>query len=72
MCCATKEHLAYRDMRKIQVPRGTRYPTTLEDQGLQMSGQARTYLRLYAKNKAQCRVAITLRIGHTCGKTLTR
>jgi hypothetical protein len=42
MCRASKEHLAYCDLRKIQVSGGTRYPTTLEDQGLRMSGQAST------------------------------
>jgi hypothetical protein len=37
MCRTTKEHLACR-----WVSGGTWYPTTLEDQGLQMSGQAST------------------------------
>jgi hypothetical protein len=36
----TKEHLARRDIRKTQVFGGTWYPTTMEDQGLRMSGQA--------------------------------
>jgi hypothetical protein len=48
MCRATKEHLGCRDPRKIRVSEGTRYPKTLDDQCLQMSGQASTYLRLYA------------------------
>jgi hypothetical protein len=38
MCHATKEHLACHDLRKIWVSGGTRYPTTLEDQCLRMSG----------------------------------
>jgi hypothetical protein len=42
MCCATKEHLACRDLRQTWVSRGTQHPTTLEDQGLRMSGQAST------------------------------
>jgi hypothetical protein len=42
MCRATKEHLACHDLRKIWVSGGTWYPTTLNDQGLQMSGQATT------------------------------
>jgi hypothetical protein len=42
MCCATQEHLACHDLRKIRVSRGTQYPTTLEYQGLQMSGQTDT------------------------------
>jgi hypothetical protein len=42
MCRATKEHLACHDLRKIWVSGGTWYPTTLNDQGLQMSGQAST------------------------------
>jgi hypothetical protein len=37
---ATKEHLACCDLRQTQVSGGTQYPTTLEDQGLRMSGQA--------------------------------
>jgi hypothetical protein len=40
MSCATKEHLAWRDLKQTRVSEGTRYPTTLEDQGLRMSGQA--------------------------------
>jgi hypothetical protein len=40
MCRVTKEHLACRGLTKIRVSGGTRYPTTLEDQGLRMSGQA--------------------------------
>jgi hypothetical protein len=43
-----KKHLAWRDLRQTRVSGGTRYPKTLEDQGLQMSGHASTYLRLYA------------------------
>jgi hypothetical protein len=39
MCRATKEHIACHDLKKIRVSGGTRYPTTLEGQGLQMSGQ---------------------------------
>jgi hypothetical protein len=42
MSHATKEHLAWRDLRKIWVFGGTRYPTTLEDQGLRMPGQVST------------------------------
>jgi hypothetical protein len=42
MCHTTKEHLACRDLRKIRVFRGTRYPTTLEDQSLRMSSQVST------------------------------
>jgi hypothetical protein len=42
MCRATKEHLASRGLRKIRVSRGIRYPTTLEDLGLRMSGQVST------------------------------
>jgi hypothetical protein len=42
MCRATKEHLACYDLRKIWAHGGTRYPTTLKDQGLRMSGQAST------------------------------
>jgi hypothetical protein len=38
MCHTTKEHLACRDVRKIRVSEGTRYPTTLEDQDLRMFG----------------------------------
>jgi hypothetical protein len=38
MCHVTKEHLACHDLRKIRVSGGTRYPTTLEYQGLWMSG----------------------------------
>jgi hypothetical protein len=34
MGCATKEHLTCRDLRKNLVSKGTRYPTTLEDQCL--------------------------------------
>jgi hypothetical protein len=40
MCRMTKEHLACRGLRQTQVSGGTRYPKTMEDQGLQMSGQA--------------------------------
>jgi hypothetical protein len=40
MSRATKEHLAWRDMRQTRASEGTQYPTTLEDQGLRMSGQA--------------------------------
>jgi hypothetical protein len=40
MSYATEEHLAWRDLRQTRVSRGTQYPTTLEDQGLRMSGQA--------------------------------
>jgi hypothetical protein len=40
MSRVTKEHLAWHDLRQTQVSRGTQYPTTLEDQCLQMSGQA--------------------------------
>jgi hypothetical protein len=36
---ATKEKLAWRNLTKPRVSEGTRYPTTLEDQCLQMSGQ---------------------------------
>jgi hypothetical protein len=39
ICCVIKDHLACRDLRKIRVPKRTRYPTTLEDQGLRISGQ---------------------------------
>jgi hypothetical protein len=42
VCYTTKEHLACRNLRKIRVSGGTRYPTTLKDQGLWMSGQAST------------------------------
>jgi hypothetical protein len=42
LCHATKEHLACHDLRKIWVSGGTQYWTTLEDQGLWMSGQAST------------------------------
>jgi hypothetical protein len=42
MCRATKEHLACHDLRQTRVFEGTRYPTTLEDQGLRMSGQTST------------------------------
>jgi hypothetical protein len=42
MCHTTKEHLTCRDLRKNWVFRGTRYPTTLEDQSLRMSSQVRT------------------------------
>jgi hypothetical protein len=42
MRCMTKEHIACRNLRKIRVSRGTRYPTTPEDQCLQMSYQAST------------------------------
>jgi hypothetical protein len=38
MCPATEEHLACHGLRQTRVSGGTRYPTTLEDQGLQMSG----------------------------------
>jgi hypothetical protein len=38
----TKQHLACHDLRKILVSGVTRYPTTLEDQGHRMSGQAST------------------------------
>jgi hypothetical protein len=36
----TKEHLAWRNMRKTRAAGGTRCPTTLEDQGFRVSGQA--------------------------------
>jgi hypothetical protein len=36
----TKEHLAWCDLRKTRVSGGTRYPITMEDQCLRMSGQA--------------------------------
>jgi hypothetical protein len=39
MCHATKEHLAHRGLRQTQASGGTRYPKTLEDQGVRMSGQ---------------------------------
>jgi hypothetical protein len=39
MSRVTKENLPWRDLRQTQVLRGTQYPTTLEDQGLPMSGQ---------------------------------
>jgi hypothetical protein len=39
MSRVTKEHLSWRDMRQTQVFGGTRYPTTLQDQCLRMSGQ---------------------------------
>jgi hypothetical protein len=42
MCRVTKEHLACCNLRKIRVLGGTRYPTTLEDQGFRMSGQVST------------------------------
>jgi hypothetical protein len=42
MCHTTKEHLACHDLRKIWVYGGTRYPTTLKDQGLWIFGQAST------------------------------
>jgi hypothetical protein len=38
MCHMTKEHLAWRDLRKTRASRGTQYPTTLEDLSLWMSG----------------------------------
>jgi hypothetical protein len=37
MSRAIKEHLAWHDLRQNRVSEGTRYPTTLEDQGLRMS-----------------------------------
>jgi hypothetical protein len=36
----TKEHLACHGLRQTRVSEGTRYPKTLEDQGLLISGQA--------------------------------
>jgi hypothetical protein len=42
MCYVIKEHLAYHGLRQTRVSKGTQYPTTLEDQGFQMSGQAST------------------------------
>jgi hypothetical protein len=42
MCHAIKEHLAYHGLRQTQVSGGTRYTTTLEDEGLQMFGEAST------------------------------
>jgi hypothetical protein len=39
MRCVTKEHLARRGLRQTRVSGGTRYPKTLENQGLRMSGQ---------------------------------
>jgi hypothetical protein len=36
----TKEHLAWHNLRQTRVSGGTRYPATLEDQGLWMCGQA--------------------------------
>jgi hypothetical protein len=38
MSHVTKEHLAWHDLRKIWVSGGIRYPATLKDQGLRMSG----------------------------------
>jgi hypothetical protein len=42
VCCATKDLLACHNMRKIWVSGGTKCPTTLENQGLRMSGQTST------------------------------
>jgi hypothetical protein len=42
MCRVTKEHLACLSLRQTHVSGRTRYPTTLEDQGLRMSGQVST------------------------------
>jgi hypothetical protein len=39
MSRATKEHLAWHDLRQTWVTRGTQYPTTMVDQGLRMSNQ---------------------------------
>jgi hypothetical protein len=60
MSRATKENLAWRDLRETRVSRGTRYPSNL--------GRSRSSNVWLGEPRLKCRAIMTLRTNHTWEK----